>query len=281
MNTNTVVRSLIVTLALGAALLFGAHTAANAQYTFFPNNATINYALPHSSDVAVVGEKNDTDWNNGTGFTSPTVNIIAGASIAGGAYVLDDSIVNMSGGFCQGFLASDSTTVNITGGTIVNAYTFWYATLNVYAGATVTGVLAAQYGGTVNVYGGSIGSTGTDAFAQGTGNTLNIYGGTFVSQQIWVDQGAALTISGGTGYRIIGYTYFKGVRTPIFGLVRYVVTRTLVSSDTTLTYNGSTTGGWTEYQLSGQLGDGTNVDGVKVFVANDGSSFKVYNPFLY
>ena len=283
MNTNTVRRSFFVTLALGAALLSMAHASAKAQYLFFPKNATINQN--EGTDTAVVGFPNDLDWNFRIGGTSPTISVVAGASFGtgGGLESYNNSVVNVSGGYIggAGIIALDSSTVNITGGTVSEAMTYDSATINVYAGATIPGAAYPQYGGTVNVYGGSIGSSSIDAFAQGTGNTLNISGGTFVSQQLWVDQGATLTISGGIGYEVIGYFYIRGVRILNLKEIRYVVTTKLVSSDAILDYNGSVTSGWKEYQLSGQLGDGTSVNGVTVYVANDGSVFNVSNPPLY
>jgi len=279
MNINTVHRSFLVTLALGAALLSVAHAPARAQYLYFPNNATINQF--EGVDIAVVGFPNLTDWSSHTHGTSPTISVVAGAYFGngGGLESYNNSVVNVSGGSIDGLgiMALDSSTVNITGGTHSQAVTYDNATINVYAGATIPGAVYTRNGGTINVYGGIIGSSSYDSTADETGSTLNIYGGTFVSNQISISGGATLTISGGIGYKVTGYYYLHGILMVNLARVRYAVTPTLISSHAI--FNG--TSNWTEYQLSGQLGDGTSVDGVNVFVANDGSVFKFSNPPLF
>ncbi len=255
--------------AVAATLILSNERPATAQYVFYPNNATINSAL--SADTAIVGYPNYADWMAASHGSSPTIKVAAGAKL-GGLQTYNSSVANMSGGVISGagIIADMTSKVNITGGTVSEAFTWDKGTINVYVGANIPGAVWAQEGGTVNVYGGTIGSKSNDAFAQGTGNALNIDGGAFVSKQIFVDGGAGLLISGNPSHLVQIGTY------EWLFIPAHTVTSTLVSSYAFLTYHGNTTGGWSEYKLSGQLSDGTDVTGMMVYVANDGiTSFTV------
>ena len=260
MNTNTLYRSVIVTLALGAALLFGVHTTANAQYTFFPKKATISYALPTSADSAVVGYPNQADWSSHTHGTSPTIKVVTGASIAY-SYTYNSSIVHMSGGNVSCWLVQDNSIVNVTGGTIGQVGVYNTATVNVHSG-NILGYLTAAYGGTVNVYGGIIGSTNYWA-GVATGSTMNIYGGTFY---------------GGSGTS--GLIYVGIANDPIRGVVMGASTLNMYGSRSggvsslAIASVLSITSGY-EYTLKGSLRDGTNATGLKVIVLT-GSTFNVH-----
>src|SRR5579871_1530770 len=252
MNTNTISRSFIVTLALGATLLLGAHTTARAQYTFFPHNATINYALPSSSNSAVVGYPNQADWSAHTHGTSPTIYVKSGASIDY-SYTFNSSIVHMSGGNVSCWLIQDSSAVGVTGGTIGQVGVYDTAKINVHSGR-ILGYLTAAYGGTANVYGGIIGSTNYYA-GVATGGTMNIYGGMFY---------------GGSGTSALVYVGIAN--DPIRGVVEGAATLNMYKgSSLTISSVVSMTGGY-EYTLKGFLKDGTNVTGFKVFVLT-GSTF--------
>jgi hypothetical protein len=255
MNTNTLYQSVTVTLALVATLLFGAHTAANAQYTFFPHNATINYALPASADSAVVGYPNQADWSSHTHGTSPTIKVVAGASVAYN-YTYNSSIVHMSGGNVSCFLIQDNSIVNVTGGSIGQVGAYDTGTINVHSGR-ILGYLTGAYGGTVNVYGGIIGSTNYWA-GVATGSTMNIYGGTFY---------------GGSGTSALIYVGIAN--DPIRGVVTGAATLNMYGYRGSLTIGSvlSTSDGY-EYTLKGSLRDGTDVTGYKVFVLT-GSTFNL------
>jgi hypothetical protein len=259
MNTNTLYQSVTVTLALVATLLFGAHTTANAQYTFFPNNATINYALPSSSDSAVVGYPNKADWSAHTHRTSPTIKVETGASIVYN-YTYNSSVVNMSGGYVSCFLIQDNSIVNVTSdGTIGQVGAYDTGTINVHSGR-ILAYLTGAYGGTVNVYGGIIGSTNYWA-GVATGGTMNIYGGMFY---------------GGSGTSALVYVGIAN--DPIRGVVTGAATLNMygarVGSTLAVASVASMTGGF-EYTLKGSLRDGTNVTGFKVFVLT-GSTFNIH-----
>jgi hypothetical protein len=255
MNTNTLYPSVTLTLALAATLLIGAHTSAKAQYTFFPNNATINYALPASSNSAVVGYPNQADWSAHTHGTSPTIKVASGASIDYG-YTYNSSIVHMSGGNVSCFLIQDNSLVNVTDGTIGQVGVYDTATFNIHNGR-VLGYLTAAYGGTVNVYGGIIGSTNYWA-GVATGSTMNIYGGMFF---------------GGSGSSALIYVGIAN--DPIRGVVTGAATLNMYGYRGSLSIGSvlSVSGGY-EYTLKGSLRDGTNVTGYKVFVLT-GSTFNI------
>jgi hypothetical protein len=285
MKTNTY-RSILSALALGTTLLLGSHQSATAQagaYTFFPNNATINYTLPAWStfnsqpvyETAIVGYANFNNWTSQINGTSPTINVVAGAYIGSGLYTFNSSVVNISGGTVGGggVFACDTSTVNLTGGLQPGGATTYYGgTINVYNGCS-PGYLAAQ-GGTVNVYGGSIGSRGIDAFAIDYG-TMNIYGGTFVSGQIYIYNGATLNVYGNLGH--LGFKWLGNRLVPVY-FPAHIVTATLVNKNANGPPGSYGIGGYTEYTLKGSLSDGTNVTGVQVLVTNGGPSnfFNVY-----
>jgi hypothetical protein len=257
MNANTVFRSFIVTLALGSALLLGAHATARAQYTFFPHNATINYALPASANSAVVGYPNQADWSSLTHGSSPTIKVTTGASMDY-CYTYNSSILHMSGGNVSCFLIQNNSAVGVTGGTIGQVGVYDTGTINIHGGR-ILGYLTGAYGGTVNVYGGIIGST-NDWAGVTTGSTMNIYGGTFY---------------GGSGSSALVYVGIGN--DPIRGVVTGAATLNMYGARTGSTLAVSsvlnTSEGY-EYTLKGSLRDGTNVTGFKVFVLT-GSVFNI------
>jgi len=260
MNTN-LLRSVIVTLALGSTLLFGALGAATAQYDFFPSNATINYSLPWSSwSGAVVGYANQSEWSSHTKGTSPTVDVVAGASIPSVLFAYNSSVVNMSGGSVANVSAQDSSVVNMTGGSIGQAGVYDAATVNV-SGGHINGYLSGLYGGTVNVDGGKIGNSSAYA-GVAAGSTMNISGGTYVSGVVYVgiatDPASGVPTMGAATLNMYGARLWSGPSLTIASVL-------------------STPDGY-EYTLKGTLIDGTNVTGLKVFVVT-GSVFNLYNVF--
>jgi len=141
---------------LVALALMGVAPFAHAQSAFFPNNATINYAIPQN---AVVGYANQNDYSNGTNPTSPIIYLIEGGSIGNILIVRNSSTVNLSGGSIGGNLSAYNTsTVNISGGSVGNN-------------------LVALDSSTVNVSGSSFGNL----FAENAG-VFNIFGRDLVAQ---------------------------------------------------------------------------------------------------
>ena len=141
--------------ALSTFTLLGVAPIAHAQTTYFPNDYTISDAVP---GAAVVGFANQNDLHNRTNPTSPTVSLINGGSVL---YLLayNSSTVNVSGGSVGGDLyAFDSSTVNVSGGSI-------------------NGALDASNSSTVNLSGGS---GGRSLFAQDS-SVLNIFGHNLVA----------------------------------------------------------------------------------------------------
>lgn len=141
-------------IALGALSLVISGSTANAQTTYFPYNATINYAVPNP---AVVGYANDNDYNNNLNGTSPTVNLVGGGSINGSMEADNSSILNIHGGSVSStVIASNHSTINISDGSL-GSY------------------LRAYDNSVVNVSGGSI----ADALSAFDHSTFNLRGGTF------------------------------------------------------------------------------------------------------
>ena len=84
-------------LALSTLTLLGQSRSAHAQATFFPNDATINYAIAGEADIGEDDDGNQSDSNNNP--YNPTVSLVTGGSISGVTNVWNGSVFNMSGRF--------------------------------------------------------------------------------------------------------------------------------------------------------------------------------------
>jgi hypothetical protein len=247
----------------------------------YGSNTTIATSLP--GDTAIVGYSSISSTGNPENPSSPTVTVAAGAQFFG-LRAYNSSIVNITGGAITGggvtspyevwnnlgLTANGYSTVNIHGGTVATASPQSHGTINVYQGASVsTLLLNSPYGGNVNVYGGVIGNGIVQGAEITETNTLTIYGGTITGELILIG-GATVSLWGNPVERIYLGTVLGR---PTYGYYpAHIVTKTLVNSNATLPFNGSTYPGFSEYQLSGQLSDGSSVNGVKVYVQNDGIS---------
>jgi hypothetical protein len=257
---------------VAATLTLGAQRPAAAQYLFYPNNASVSPSA--SSDYAIVGFSDFNNYYDRVHGTSPTVTFGAGTKLNSiEAYNSSNVTINGATVSGSGVFACDSSTVTVNGGTISEGITWSNGTLIINAGTVVPGGVWAQYGGKILIYGGTIGSTsvyGSDSFAQGTGNTLTVAGGAFPTGELWACAGATLNMEGGKIeiHKIGSIIYITSVPT---------LSATLINAHAVFTYLESTTGNWSEYQLSGTFSDGSNATGIKVYIANDGTSFNVEN----
>ncbi len=175
-----------------ALLLLGLARIANAQAqdTYFPNDATVDY--PVSSNV-VVGYANYDDFYNRTNPTSPIINFVNGGSISGvdrfnsNVFIYNNSAINVSGGVIGNNLyAFDKSAVFVSGGDInLGLVAYGSSTVTVSGGSVAIGV-RAEDNSTVTVSGGSIGIFLT---ADNSG-TLNMtgtgLGATFVGMDVFL-----------------------------------------------------------------------------------------------
>ncbi len=164
-----------------------------AAQNYFPNDATINYAL---TSTAIVGRDSSNNPSN------PTVSLVNGGSISGGlqafnastVYVtggsisfgelaaFDSSTLSVSGGSINsGLYAANHSIVTITGGTFGQQFGLNFRDTNLSTFTFVgTGLLAVAQPGLDPTYGG------TDYLLTGllqngqsiTGNVINVQPGT-------------------------------------------------------------------------------------------------------
>lgn len=259
---------------LCAALSLSVLTEAHAQfnYTFYPNDATINNAVtPDFAIVGYAGGSYDNNFNpNFTSPSSPTIQVVAGADVSSEIDIFNHSVVNVSGGNVAGILPFDNSTLNITGGSSGFALNEDAAIINMNGGSVDD--LEGQ-GQQVNVSGGTIGTlvsnVNTDFFGNSLGSCLvNVTGGT-VTGDISAFNDGILNLYGGV---------FGGTLRAAEGGTINIYGSGLVTSLLNPNYGN----GYTLYALSGILEDGTVLTNANLRVRNDGvtyghSSFHLVN----
>ncbi len=217
-------------VSVSALAVIGTAPMAHAQsYTHFTVDTTIDYAVPTRNAVVgyALGEY---------GYyyipSSPTVSLVPGGSVNGSFEVYNSSTVNISGGSVGGLDTHNSSTVNISGGSVGGLDTEGSETINISGG--VVRLLYTLQSSTVNLSGGSIlGSVdATDL------NTINISGGS------------------------IGGSLFA-FRSSVFNFYGSGLTAPLVDPNY---------GSFSRYSLSGTLLDGTVLTDKNLFISNNGGS---------
>ncbi len=201
-----------------ALLLLALTQTANAQDTYFPNDATINYTVTGN---AIVGYPDA----SGQPPTSPTIDLVSGGIIYGGALeTYNHSTVNFSGGNTSAYIVSfGNSTINVDGGnygvdsynnSIVNIfdgtgsiYTHNSSTANI-GGGNVVGVLRASDNSTVTINGGIIGTTAVgngffDLIASDN-STVNLNGGN-ISNILFAEKNSTINMSGSIPNKLVAY----------------------------------------------------------------------------
>src|SRR5690348_1960861 len=92
-----------------AVLLCGA--IARGQL-YFPNSATIDYQINNSVIIGKTG--------SGTN-SSPSVNIVDGGKIFGGATAFNSSQLTIYGGYAEAAIARDSAVIDVFGGEVLSS----------------------------------------------------------------------------------------------------------------------------------------------------------------
>lgn len=183
--------------AIGSLLLMLCARPAAAQYDWFPNNATINYAVP--SGYADVGYSSYGNYSAKTNPTSPTVNFITGALASGYLVGFNHSTINVTGGAVQSVLyAFDSSTFNISGGQVRQLIAQDSSRVSI---SFVTGDLSTQAldNSAVSITGGVFGSANGVSFRI-AGNANMSFTGVGLSETLV----GADSVYGGTDYRLTG-----------------------------------------------------------------------------
>ena len=236
-------------LALSTLTLLGQSRSAHAQATFFPNDATINYAIAGEADIGEDDDGNQSDSNNNP--YNPTVSLVTGGSISGVTNVWNGSVFNMSGG-------STGTDANFD-----SVFTYGTSTANI-SGGTIAGGVYAATSSVVNFSGGDIlasSSVQAEGLYADINSTINITGGT---------NAVGLNAAAQGTFNIRGGALLPGAQ--------------LYAQDSsTLNFFGnnlkarltSTLGGVDTYTLSGTLTDGSDLAGIQMIIA--GSATYTFN----
>src|SRR5207253_2890790 len=70
-----------VRTALPALLLLGLACSTQAQDVFLPGDTTIDYTIPNTVLIVNVGYANQSDLNNQTNRTNPTIDLVSGGNV--------------------------------------------------------------------------------------------------------------------------------------------------------------------------------------------------------
>ena len=263
-------------LSLAALVGLSAPHAHAQQNGYYPINATIN---TNTGNDAIVGYANYNDYSNKTNGTSPTVSLVTGGAIVN-LQAENNSTVNVSGGnILQSMFAQNNSTVNFSGGSI-GSYIFASDTsvLKV-TGGSVKYDLYAYNNNTVTISGGNLGrglftySASAVTISGGSRQYLIAYdssnvtiSGGSMSSNLAAGNSSNITISGGTFGKDNGIN-FVDQTTGIFTFVGSNLRAFNARPDTSYL-------GGTDYDLSGTLKSGTNLNGYVLNVKN-GSSFNL------
>lgn len=255
-------------LAMGVVAAAGPADRASAQpftYTFFPTTTTIDAA--YTTDFQIVGFSAgqfnpDTFAPEFTGPSSPTITIAAGASLPD-VEIFNSSVVNVTGGTST-VVPYDTSTVNIQGGVVRTALSFDSAVVNMHAGRCED--LEGQ-GARVNVYGGTVGIVVANSSISGLGDQLgscavDVFGGTFeAGSYLAAFNNGVLNLRGG----LIQSDFIGAGEGGTLNIYGTNLAAQLVNPNSA---NGSSI-----YRLSGQLADGSSIDGVEMRIRNDGVTY--------
>ena len=140
-----------INLAAVAALgLFALAPAANAQ-VFISTDTTINHAI---NDDVFVGEDSNLNPFN------PTVGIVTGGDISGALILVNNSVVNMSGGSVGSSVQTNVTsTFNLTGGTILGGIGLSDNSIANISGGSIPDGMTVYQSSTLNFFGTGLNAT--------------------------------------------------------------------------------------------------------------------------
>jgi hypothetical protein len=234
-------------LGLAALALLVAAPAVHAQDTFLPKNTTLNKHNPVLAPFsAIVGFANFDDYINGVNPTSPTIRIVDGANV-NALEVHNSSIIDMRGGsvgsndFLGELLSEDTSTINISGGTVVFDLDVQGASTVNFSGGTVGADIVTHDNTTVNMLGGIVDH---DLLINGS-STFNLGGGSILTD-VFVQDSSVLTVYGTGLSMVLVDPNFEGF--------------------------------YSEYKISGRLLDHTILAGRIIFVQNgSGARFFLHN----
>ena len=210
-------RSLIPFVALA---LLGVGTNAQTQTAFFPNDTTINYAVPVD---ALVGYTNQDDFDVSRNPSSPTVNLIEGGSIYNYLSVRNSSTVNMSEGSINGNLYTfESSIVNISGGIVASkTFAFGSSIINWSGGSintvNVNEILLLRESSVLNVFGRGLVAILIDSSSNDSRYSLS---GTLLDGTILMNKKFDISIGMGARFNLINAVPAPGsLFTALIGMV--------------------------------------------------------------
>jgi hypothetical protein len=192
-------------------------------------------------------------------YTTGTYTIDAAHSVSNDAFIGEDSTFSKTDSMGNPY----SPTVNLVTGGSVGDYLYALNSSQVaISGGSIEGFLDAYDSSQVMVSGGSVGY----AAAAIDSSRVTISGGS-VGSYLFADNSSQVTVSGGTFSQYVGVNFYDGT-TGSFTLVGSNLMATNAGSDSYF--------GGTDYDLSGTLLDGTNLNGY-VLNVQAGSTFTLQN----
>ena len=279
------------TIALGGVALLGIGNAANAQYTYFPNDATVNYVV--SSYTTVVGYASGDLINGFQQPSSPTVNFVTGSRVsdlfsynssivnfdAGGAtnlYPRNNSVINIKSGSFYTMQSLDSSVINFSGGSSTGPVMVDSQSAFNLSGGTIDSIDIPK-SGVVTINGGSV-SNGLNAQSNAT---VTINSG-FLKNIVAIRGNSVLNFDGGsTDYEL--NLYDNSIANCRGGIFKSRLGVATVDNSSTFNIYGNGLSahltnpnftGYSQYTLIGHLLDGTDATGERVYVRN-GTSAKL------
>lgn len=228
-------------LGLAALALLVTTPAANAQFVFVPNDTTFDATNPlPPPGTAVIGYANFDDYLNGVNATSPTIRIVTGADV-NALETHNSSVITMSGGsvgssdFLGKLLASDTSTINLSGGNVLFDLDVQFASTVNFSDGTIGDDIVTHDNTTVNMSGGTV----EQDLLLNNASTFNLRGGS-VLNDIFVQDDSVLNLFGTGLSSVLTDPNFEGF--------------------------------YSEYTLAGHLQDGTDLTGRTLLIQNDSSA---------
>ena len=216
--------------------LLGLGHLALAQTTYIANDTVINATLPGVNPAAIIGYANTSDYAKGANGASPTVTLVGGG-FASILNAFNSSAVHISDGAVGLQLSAyDTSFVDVTGGFVNNLFARENSVVN-FSGGRNNGLKASDH------------------------STLNVSGGASLYYLDAADH-STLNLSGGS----FG-TFLQAEGSGVINVFGDGLSATLIDPNFNSRYS--------EYVLSGQLSDGTDLAG-KDLVVQNGSGAQVF-----
>ncbi len=144
--------------AMSVLAVIGIAPLAQAQYTFFPNDATINYAI--NTTFTIVGYASRDMNGNYQTPSSPRVKIVSGSNLVSLLNTWNSSIVDIDAGLLNaGVFVRDSSTINMNSGAVNDSINALNSSIVNLSGGHIKFGLYAENSSTINIFGSNLSTT--------------------------------------------------------------------------------------------------------------------------